>query len=125
MGKLNIKGLKKRNPYSKRPVDIIENLREYTISIYLPESNDEDLSLKVSDHFLYISIRNDYLLNNEDDVIYSRYFKLPANSDMQKIRFWIDNDILNIKIPKRQIRFIRTRHDRRRIEGNTLETVHI
>jgi HSP20 family molecular chaperone IbpA len=125
MRKADVNGLKKRNPYSKRPVDIIENLREYLIRIHIPECDDEDVSLKVSGHLLYISVRNEYLHTRDDHEVYSRYFKLPANSNMQKIRFWLDHDILNIKIPKTQIKFIGTRHDQRRRKGNTLETAHI
>jgi len=125
MRKTGITELRKRNPYSKRPVDIIENLREYLIRIYIPECIDENVSLKVSGHLLYINIRNEYLHTRDDHEVYSRYFKLPANSNMQKIRSWIDHDILNIKIPKTQIRFIGTRHDYRRKKGKTRETARI
>jgi HSP20 family molecular chaperone IbpA len=93
--------LKNRNRYNKRPVDIMENIQEYVIRIYLPEYNsDDDITLNVSDEILTIKVSKGYLFGQKNRSSFRRYFKLPRNSNNREIKVKYNNSILNILIPK-------------------------
>jgi HSP20 family molecular chaperone IbpA len=92
--------LKRRNSYSERPIDIIDNPREYIIKIYMPEFDESDVSLKISGDMLEVTAYIDFTLGMEKRSNYERMFKLPSNSNTGMITARMRKDILNIRIPK-------------------------
>ncbi len=97
------KELFKRNPYSKRPVDINEDSREYTISIAIPENTEDNTKVNVKGELLHIVVGKKKILGHEKEKVYERYFKLPNNIDSRYISAKINNGVLNITIPKSNI----------------------
>ncbi len=94
------KELVKRNPYSKRPVDINENSSEYIISIAIPEYNQDNISARVKGELLHIVINKKKMLGQGSEKVYERYFKLPHNINSKLISARVVDSILYVRIPK-------------------------
>ena len=104
MEKINQEELIKRNPYSKRPIDISEDKKDYTISIAVPDFGQDDLKMNVKDDILQLSIRKKRIMGHESKKVYERNFKLPANANSRLISANVDGNILYVKIPKNTMR---------------------
>lgn len=88
------------NPYSERPIDICENLKEYFINISMPDFQQEDVSVNVTHDILKISVIRQIMVPNRKEKLYERKFKLPANADPHSIRASLNSGILSVRIDK-------------------------
>jgi HSP20 family protein len=92
----------------KPATDIIEKDGSYELHVSLPGLTKEDIKLEVKDSKLTISGEKktateekapNYLLQESFQGKYSRSFKLPENSETEKISAQFKDGILNVTIP--------------------------
>lgn len=88
------------NPYSERPVDIRENLKEYFINISMPDFQQEDVNVNISNDMLRVSVIRQIMVPNRKEKLYERKFKLPANADPHSIKASLNSGILSVRIDK-------------------------
>lgn len=93
------------------PVDTMDNGKEYIVSAELPGIKREQIQLNIQGHLLTISIKNQQIELEEDEInqvfkqkqfrqYSSKTIALPQAIDEKKIRAYYRNGLLQICIPQ-------------------------
>ncbi len=90
-------------------VDIREEKDKYVVEAELPGLTEKDVEVKVDNNVLTISSKKEetkeeskkgYIRKERRSFSFARSFSLPENTDVDKIKAYFKNGILNIEIPK-------------------------
>jgi len=93
--------------------DVVENEKDYSITIEVPGFNEKNLNVEVKDGYLFIKgeVENKkdekdkeerYILKERSYARFERTFRLPDNVDGEKINAKLENGILHLKLEKKE-----------------------
>jgi HSP20 family protein len=97
-------------PLVKPVIDIIENVDDYIVKVYMPGVSKENIFLKLEDDILTIFGKVDlnhiederFLLREKSYGHYFRQLTLSDKIDTSKIEAKLENGLLNIILPKQE-----------------------
>jgi len=101
-----------RENVSAIALDLVDADNEYRIIANLPGVKKEDVKIDLKDNLLTLSAQtenktetsNENMIRQERFVgKYQRRFTLPDNSDVENIKAKMENGVLNLTVPKRNV----------------------
>ena len=106
-----------RNVFFTPRTDIVENEKNFTLHVVLPGLNKSEINIAVDGDKLTISGERKVNTENKDEKFhmkesfsgkFSRSFTLPENVDKQNIEAELVNGILQLSIPKVEVKETKT-----------------
>lgn len=106
-----------RNVYFTPRTDVVENEKDFKVSIVLPGMKKDEIKIDVDGDNLTISGERKQTIENKDSKVhlvesfygkFSRSFNLPENVDKQNIEAELVDGILNLTIPKVEVKDTKT-----------------
>ena len=98
--------------YKLPDINIINNENLYSIQVAIPGKSKENFSVKLDDNILSISLDDSKDLENNSNYSlkqfsynsFLRTFKLPEDTNLDKIKANYINGVLNVELPKNKIK---------------------
>ena len=105
------------NEYKIPDINIINNENLYSIQVAIPGKSKENFSVKLDDNILSISLDDSKDLENNSNYSlkqfsynsFLRTFKLPEDTNLDKIKANYINGVLNVELPKNKIKLKKTK----------------
>lgn len=102
-----------RNVFFTPRTDVVENEKNFKVSVVLPGLKKEEVKIDVNGDVLTISGERKQTIENKETKLhqiesfygkFSRSFNLPENADKQNIEAELTDGILNLTIPKVEVK---------------------
>jgi HSP20 family protein len=106
-----------RNVFFTPRTDVVENEKTFTLHVVLPGLDKDEINISVDKNTLTVSGERKLNTENKDEKFhmqesfhgkFSRNFNLPENVDKQNIQAELVNGILQLSIPKMEVKETKT-----------------